>query len=722
VANFKVKYASELHLERDWAFSPGHWFKLDWETLETEYPTPECYLVALDARQINLLLHLVSIFPKYYRNWGYSTATLDSAVWDTIQSWISELEAALMSGCDLQDFIDQHKDTNKLLRLHLEMMTGGSVNFGSEDVVPDAWDFSQDGLRPTLLEIKHSLASDMTLQELTDEITASARVDEFKDILEMLTFVKELAPNLGGSLPNVFAIYRSMVETRFMHSMLTLQAYQATSLRGIMGALAPFEEQAADEESTVKSIVDEIDKLPWLATVVAALEPSPAGETAIAVKIAISAKNLLDRAKSVWANWRDTYINQVQNPVPQATIVGVLEAISRKLVWDNWDDQGQYAPGPSVGIAGGAAGSVTVGGSSGECNCAVSCCCGSGRGNGLVQQQTGVNLLSCQYPDGFLDFDDYKIYKCKAANRIFDDFVSTLRGIYESATWFRSRWGDGKAPYPNLFEMDDLIATFLPNVLPNTIEYNLTPSEMSDFRNELTARIDDAFEWGYAGNWASFWWDFYDIFKGCAEYFETNAQIIVDGIYNSVSASEVYNVLDAEMGNAVVDALANYPNAVDASDSSSAAQIIMRKVLINGFLNMLFTQSSFAMNYVSAVTCTGDAGCPQVEAQDIIVNRGSISVDGNLLTMNADELITAGANDRFQCNIDISPAYELEYISAGNFQQPGGTEPIWKAVPDGSPQQNYNSISDLPTDHYISLNVDTADTTGPQSVTLRRIS
>lgn len=100
------KYVSRLGLERNYAYAPGLYWQMDWQQIQTDWPTPQCYLVALDDKQIELILNLVTVFPAFYRNWGYTKASLDLDEWDDIQTFIAELEGCLMMGCNIEDIID----------------------------------------------------------------------------------------------------------------------------------------------------------------------------------------------------------------------------------------------------------------------------------------------------------------------------------------------------------------------------------------------------------------------------------------------------------------------------------------------------------------------------------------------------------------------------------------------------------------------------------------
>ncbi|MCB0208015.1 MAG: hypothetical protein KDJ52_01720 [Anaerolineae bacterium] len=80
-----------------------------------------CYLLALDHRQLSLLREMCAVFPKYHWVWGLSSprSGWDAATqqtWQDITDFVEELEATLLSGCDLQAFIDAAIDQAAAIR------------------------------------------------------------------------------------------------------------------------------------------------------------------------------------------------------------------------------------------------------------------------------------------------------------------------------------------------------------------------------------------------------------------------------------------------------------------------------------------------------------------------------------------------------------------------------------------------------------------------------
>lgn len=161
MSNFKVKYASQVNLERDWTFSPGQYFQFDWDKLQSEFPEPQCWLVALDDREINILLHMLSVFPKYYKNWGFEHKRTwdedDETAWDEIQTFISETELCLMSGCEVSALLDEIRRLNAII-------AGEEVTI---DEVP--YDYTETGLVPSLnaaLFVDRLLYPDLSISEV----------------------------------------------------------------------------------------------------------------------------------------------------------------------------------------------------------------------------------------------------------------------------------------------------------------------------------------------------------------------------------------------------------------------------------------------------------------------------------------------------------------------------------------------------------------------------
>lgn len=158
-------YASDLHIERDYVFAPGHYFQFDWDDLQAEFPDEDsrCYLVALDDRQINILLHMLSVFPKYYKNWGYTKENLDTAAWDEISAFVSETELCLMSGCDVRLMFEE------IARLRAAV-AGEEVTVTDPDTgEPVVVDYTETGLTPVLdkaLHVERTLYPDMNISQV----------------------------------------------------------------------------------------------------------------------------------------------------------------------------------------------------------------------------------------------------------------------------------------------------------------------------------------------------------------------------------------------------------------------------------------------------------------------------------------------------------------------------------------------------------------------------
>ena len=186
-------------------------------------------------------------------------------------------------------------------------------------------------IRDGILALDNSLNFDDLITEL-ETLPDAAPV---KDWLETFYYIRNLLPNISFRfrLPSIWPVVSYLFEMRHRHNDLTLQAYQATALRGIQNALAPFEGDNQDDEETIATrIYDNLDKLPWMLTVAGALaEPTPAGETVVALKMGATALSWYNWIKNGVSNWWNYIVNTVEDPQPEGTVVGMLSQISRKI-------------------------------------------------------------------------------------------------------------------------------------------------------------------------------------------------------------------------------------------------------------------------------------------------------------------------------------------------------------------------------------------------------
>jgi len=161
------KYASRLGLERNYVFAPGLYWQLDWAQIQDDWPTPQCFLVALDDRQIELVLNCLTAFPHFYKNWGYTKEDLDLTEWDEIQSFVAETEACLMSGCEVQLLVK----SNLLIAAAL---SGESVNLDEDigDILTGVKDYSATGVSPQFVA-----NSSLNIADVTEDAADQATVD-----------------------------------------------------------------------------------------------------------------------------------------------------------------------------------------------------------------------------------------------------------------------------------------------------------------------------------------------------------------------------------------------------------------------------------------------------------------------------------------------------------------------------------------------------------------
>lgn len=114
-------------------------------------------------------------------NWDGKTGNIKNT-----QEVAREIFESMQMGC-LEELITVQQETNRLLRLQIEAITGGSVNFADDVVVPDQADYATNGLVPTI--------NDLAKQFKTDNWVSSNR--SITDILAGALYGKYIDP-----LPN----------------------------------------------------------------------------------------------------------------------------------------------------------------------------------------------------------------------------------------------------------------------------------------------------------------------------------------------------------------------------------------------------------------------------------------------------------------------------------------------------------------------------------------
>jgi hypothetical protein len=162
-----VLYASDLHLERDWIFAPGQRFQLDYDAMGEVFPENKCWLVALNDWQINILLTLLKSVAPWYKNWGFEhERTWDEttrALWDEIESFVSETEHCLMAGCDVSLLFEE------IARLRAAV-SGEAVEVTDPDTgEPVIVDYTETGLTPSInkaLYIDRDIYPDLNIAQV----------------------------------------------------------------------------------------------------------------------------------------------------------------------------------------------------------------------------------------------------------------------------------------------------------------------------------------------------------------------------------------------------------------------------------------------------------------------------------------------------------------------------------------------------------------------------
>jgi hypothetical protein len=201
----ETKYASELK-PRDYCYIPGQGpFSLDWDKLQLF--DDSCFLVALDRRQIAVLLAHLATFPRFSHIWSLPRRAHWDAVmqlkWDDINRFLSDLEFCLMSGCDVSLLLK----TNLMIAAAI---SGDTVDLDSdiEDLVQGLKDYSTIGLSPQFVADSGNNLADVT-ENLSDQQTLDLNaiktsIDTLEIVLQDIKTAIETSQDLEDDLANVW--------------------------------------------------------------------------------------------------------------------------------------------------------------------------------------------------------------------------------------------------------------------------------------------------------------------------------------------------------------------------------------------------------------------------------------------------------------------------------------------------------------------------------------
>lgn len=566
------------------------------------------------------------------RNYDFETG-----YWKGIEQLLNDVDDSFMA-CDFQTLIDLGEQHIKTQRMIVAALMGQSINFDSEPL-PNAINYEQ-GIRQAILSVGGTLGGDMTLAELIALMELQDGPDYgFKDWLEILKLFQDLFN--GASLLPVAAIgglITAIFAARNNHNNLALQAMQATALRGIQNAIAPPKDPVT-EQTTVQSWLDTLEKIPFLTTAIVALvDPSPTGEGAMAVKVALALKNFMDKAFTWLSDWWSTYVTTVGNPQPAGTVVGMLSEISRKVqsladenstptvtvsnrlkaisdAIENIETQGVDLTPTLVeiaaqlndialpdgvtwqGIFGSLEGVISdnvpiINVYCSSCGSSGGCACGSSGGSGAYgpgvegpEDTPPITVVTGQFPTGFPGLPEFNLYKCKAANTLVLNLAELLAQTADIEQMDLTQYTTYDAAKSQVSLKITLIAYSAGSMLPNAAAW-------------------------YAEKIMSFVWPYFNedsiglaIFEGIRLDYLTDRADAVCELYTAESISDARAAIEARL-DGYIDATA-YTAGV-----KSTAKEMYKAILSNQWLGRLFQKDGMIDRYedASAIDCTTCGG------------------------------------------------------------------------------------------------------------------
>lgn len=422
----RPKYDSSRSRE-DYTLHPARRFDLEWQ------PDPgKCHLYALDERTAMMLRKMVAVFPKYYWVWGLSGPQRSWEpetwqLWQEIQDFVSEVEACLVSGCDMEALI-------KTNRMVVAALTGeGPLDLTDPAVLsPDAVDYSETGIGPILAKI-HAIEDEkyFDLDDFLTDLTSNP-FDTTKDLLEFLTFVKELAPSgfridLGQLIRDFKTMrYRSAIHDQVMDIALSQRA-QALAQGGL--DYAGIYDIVSDTVNTALLPAGILGKVTWLWSQLK-WKDIPGWATWVGQITALILGNIRGALYDINQTIED---KDILGELDLSGVVTALGDISGSIpdYGDNLDNMTDAINSidPVINVT------CKQCGSSGGCGCAGGSGIPDPGGNGATfqpdpadgQPTGGGGPGGNGVPPAFDGTQgEYSGYKCKAANFIFDSIFNGL--------------------------------------------------------------------------------------------------------------------------------------------------------------------------------------------------------------------------------------------------------------------------------------------------------
>lgn len=612
----------------------------------------------------------------------------DTGIFKDIEQLANDLDDSFMSIC-MNELLGKFDDLIKTQRMIVAALMGQSINFETEGL-PDAINYS-NGIRQAILSITGALGDDMTLQELKDlidsiDLSGTDFIDTLTDIAQILAFLFLV---FGPDERVVVALgwWDKMTLKRWQHNELTIAAHQATSLRGIMRALAPFKEESEEEET---NLWETIGKIPWLArAVVAIAEPTPTGEVAlIATTLGGVVNTIFQTLREAWNIWWNKWINLVEEPEPMDSVTTALGVIANRIatredvaenpevsitnrldvIAENLEELDTSALVPAIELISTILGSLAtmpegtnwqdlitqitekmgetmpiINVSCGSCGSSGGCGCGGGGGSmgGSTPGVSGpgdkppIEVVSGSYPPSFPSQPVYDTYKCKAANVLVLNLAETIAQI-------------GQLENINLSQYETRTQAGIQLGLSVTaIIY--TGGLLAPFADYLVEKVID-YLWPYPNEDSSA----LAIFEG------VRLELLVD---RQDAVCEFYNAEDTgEARDAMTERLTGYINdTAYPSDTKQLAIDLCTGILSNQFLNRLF-QKDAAINVYSDASAIDCSLCsePGLLAQTSMSSPYNVLIKGDTINIPGDE--TGWYNNPTPLIIEFTPEVNTSFV------------------------------------------------------------
>lgn len=287
--------------------------------------------------------------------------------------------------------------------------------------IPDTADYTND------------IWGEQTLDELISAIQAlqPGLIDTFGDLANIIIAAKAMWPGTT-KVRVVMPFYERLMQKRYWHNHLTIQAYQASALNKVARGITSWDE-SIDPEQDEKDLLNELGSTPWLARAAVIFSLESVTEKIWLIGDALG-ETIFGKAINVikvgYNLWWSKWINKVEDRIPPDNVTGAIGVLTDAVA--NTSTPGQV----NVGGISDALLSIRDSINDAVLNCLVckgtGCdSCSGGAGGTITPPESGTEGETP--PENYVDIDDlpgtppYQDRKCKVSEMLYNGVLSFVQ-------------------------------------------------------------------------------------------------------------------------------------------------------------------------------------------------------------------------------------------------------------------------------------------------------